>query len=203
MNSIIKFNKHVLDFQSSTIREFVDDLKLALPEDIHSIIDQHLIKYTGKIKVSMKNTNNKIKNKKPSKNTAWKLFATHKSKDFPNLTQAEKWSACSPFWAELKKSGEYMYWQDLADKLNNEQSPEDGHEQSESEPEPEPEEPVKKPKATKKAEPAAKKDEPVSKKAEPATKKDEPAAKKKPVSKKRSDDDTLAPEQYVQINMDE
>ena len=201
MNSIIKFNKHVLDFQSITIREFVDDLKLVLPEDIHSIIDQHLKKYTEQMKVPIKNTKNKIK--KPSKNTAWKLFATHKSKDFPNLTQAEKWSACSPFWAELKKSGEYMYWQDLADKLNNEQSPEDGHEQSESEPEPEPEEPVKKPKATKKAEPAAKKDEPVSKKAEPATKKDEPATKKKPVSKKRSDDDTLAPEQYVQINMDE
>ena len=199
MNSIIKFNKHVLDFQSSTIREFVDDLKLALPEDIHSIIDQHLIKYTEQIKAPIKNTKNKIK--KPSKNTAWKLFATHKSKDFPDLTQAEKWRACSPFWAELKKSGEYMYWQDLADKLNNEQSPEDGPEQSESEPEPE--EPVKKPKATKKAEPAAKKDEPVSKKAEPATKKDEPATKKKPVSKKRSDDDTLAPEQYVQINMDE
>ena len=185
MNSIIKFNKHVLDFQSITIREFVDDLKLVLPEDIHSIIDQHLNKYTEQIKVPIKNTKNKIK--KPSKNTAWKLFATHKSKDFPDLTQAEKWSACSPFWAELKKSGEDMYWQDLADKLNNEQSPEDGPEQSESEPEPE--EPVKKPKATKKAEPAAKKDE--------------PAAKKKPASKKRSDDDTVAPEQYVQINMDE
>lgn len=199
MNSILKFNKHVIDFQSSTIQEFVDDLYLFLPEDIHSIIDHRLNKYIEQIKVSIKNTNIKTKNKKPSKHTAWKLFAAHKSKDFPDLTQAEKWSACSPFWKELKQSGEDKYWQDLADKLNDEQSPEDVTEKSDTEKsdtEPEkPEESVKKPKAA-----------PKKPKATPKT---EPAPKKKPASKKKSvggteqDDDTLAPEQYIQINMDE
>lgn len=189
MNSILKFNKHVIDFQSSTIQEFVDDLYLFLPEDIHSIIDHRLNKYIEQIKVSIKNTNIKTKNKKPSKHTAWKLFAAHKSKDFPDLTQAEKWSACSPFWKELKQSGEDKYWQDLADKLNDEQSPEDVPEKSAPEPE-KPEEPVKKPKAA-------------PKKVEPATKKKPASKKKQSVAHTEKDDETLAPEQYIQINMDD
>lgn len=195
MNSIIKFNKHVLDFQSSIIHEFVSRLKLVVPDDIHSIIDEQLNKDTEHIKLSMKNINNNNKNKnkikKPSRHTAWKLFAAHKSKDFPDVTQAEKWSLCSEPWKELKKSGEDQYWQDLADKLNNEQSPifpDDVQPEEPEEPE-KSEEPVKKPKATKKAEPAAKKTRVVG-------------TKKKQVVGTEQDDDTLAPEQYIQINMD-
>ena len=121
MNSIIKFNKHVIDFQSGIVQEFSDKLKLILPDEFHSIIDEQINKDNELFKVSMKN-NNKTKNKskKPSKHSAWKLFAAHKSKEFTDVTQAEKWSMCSPLWAELKKTGEDKYWQDMADNLNSE-----------------------------------------------------------------------------------
>jgi hypothetical protein len=219
MNSILKLNKHIIDFQSSIIKDFAENLKLILNDDVHSIIDEQVNINNEHIKSSMKDNNktkNKNKIKKPSKHSAWKLFAAHKAKDFTELTQAEKWAACSPFWKELKENGEYMYWQDLADKLNNEHSDattddsnDDGGKsehlsEPESEPEPEPE-PMKKPQATKKkAEEVVKSDHAPEPEPEPEQQVKKPTVTKKKPKKQAGVDPEkeLVPDQYIQINMD-
>ena len=179
MNSIIKFNKHIIDFQSGIVQEFADKLKLILPDEFHSIIDEQINKDNELFKVSMKN-NNKTKNKskKPSKHSAWKLFAAHKSKEFTDVTQAEKWSMCSPLWAEMKKNGEDKYWQDMADKLNSELNTNEDAVKSNSDSDAD-----KKPKGKTKAP-------------------KKPASKKKPVTDDNDQDEQPVAEEYIQMNVE-
>jgi len=181
MNSIIKFNKHIVDFQSGIVQEFSDKLKLILPEEFHSIIDEQINKDNELFKVSMKNKNKtKNKSKKLSKHSAWKLFAAHKSKEFTDVTQAEKWSMCSPIWAEMKKNGEDKYWQDMADKLNSELSPAEDAVKSDSEAESDADKKTKgKTKAPKK-----------------------PPSKKKPVPDDNHQDEQPVVEEYIQMNVE-
>jgi hypothetical protein len=186
MNSIIKFNKHVIDFQSGIVQEFADKLKLILPEEFHSAIDEQINKDNELFKVSMKN-NNKTKNKskKLSKHSAWKLFAAHKSKEFTDVTQAEKWSMCSPLWAELKKTGEDKYWQDMADKLNSELNTTEDAVKSDCD-------------AVK-----SDSDADADKKTKGKTKAPKkPASKKKPVPDDNHQDEQPVAEEYIQMNVE-
>jgi hypothetical protein len=127
MNSINVFNKQVLDLHSNIIQEFIDKLKLNIPEDLHPLVDEQFKTDTEFIKLNIKNTNKinkKIKNKdapkKPTKANCWRLFCAEKSKDFPDASQSEKWALCTPYWAELKLNGGDKYWRDMADQLNSE-----------------------------------------------------------------------------------
>jgi len=130
MNSTIKFNKQILDLHSKIIQEFIDKLKLNIPEDCHPLVDEQFKKETDIIKLNIKNINkintkinNKIKNKdapkKPAKANCWRLFCAYKSKEFTNVSQNEKWTLCTPFWNELKLTGGDKYWRDLADEHNS------------------------------------------------------------------------------------
>jgi hypothetical protein len=170
MNSTTKFNKHLLELHTNIIQDFIEKLKLNVPEDFHPLVDEQFKKDTEIIKLNIKNTN-KITNKtnkkntpkKPTKANCWRLFCAFKSKDFIDATQSEKWSLCTPFWAELKLNGGDKYWRDLADQLNSEMS-DSLSETSETSDATEVEEPIKaKPtpnKAKSKATPKAKKTAP-------------------------------------------
>lgn len=130
MNSINVFNKHFLELHSNFIQEFIDKLKVTLPEQFHTIMDEQLKTDKEQIKLNIKNINKKNKKinnqdtpKKPAKANCWRLFCAHKSKEFPDhVSQNEKWGLASEEWALLKLNGGDKYWKDLADKLNSEQA---------------------------------------------------------------------------------
>ena len=127
MNSINVFNKQLIELQATFIQEFIDKLKVNLPEDYHSIMDEQLKTDKEQIKDNIKNINKKIKKinnqdapKKPAKANCWRLFCTEKSKELTDVPQNEKWAMCSKLWEEVKTNGGDKYWKDLADQLNSE-----------------------------------------------------------------------------------
>ena len=124
MNSITKFNKPILDLYSNTIQELIDKLKVNIPEEYHSIMDEQFKQDFAVMKLYIKNTN-KIKNKhidapkKPTRKNGWQVFCAEKSKELTNVPQNEKWTILSKEWAELKSNGGDKYWRDLADTRNS------------------------------------------------------------------------------------
>ena len=124
MNSITKFNKPILDLYSNTIQELIDKLKVNIPEEYHSIMDEQFKQDIAVMKLYIKNTN-KIKNKhidapkKPIRLNGWHVFCAEKSKELTDVPQNEKWTILSKEWAELKSNGGDKYWRDLADMRNS------------------------------------------------------------------------------------
>ena len=132
MNTINVFNKQVLELHSNFLKDFIDKLKVDVPEEVHTIMDEQLKTEQELIELNIKNMNKKNKKninkdtpKKPTKANCWRLFCAQKSKDFPEASQSEKWGLCSAEWAELKLNGGDKYWKDLADKLNSDVSDSD------------------------------------------------------------------------------
>ena len=170
MTSITKFNKPILDLYSNVIQEFIDKLKINIPDDYHALMDEQFKKDIEVIKLNIKNTN-KINNKnnkdkdapkKPARANCWRLFCAEKSKELTDVPQNEKWALLSKEWEELKTNGGHKYWKDLADKLNSEISDDTNSDTSDTtpiqededeqpEPEPKPTKPKAKAKAPKKA----------------------------------------------------
>ena len=129
MNTINVFNKQVLELHSNFLKDFIDKLKVDVPEEVHTIMDEQLKTEQEVIKLNIKNINKKNKKiinkdtpKKPTKANCWRLFCTHRSKELTETSQSEKWGLCSAEWAELKLNGGDQYWKDMADKLNSELS---------------------------------------------------------------------------------
>ena len=60
MNSINVFNKQLVEFQGTFIQEFIDKLKVNLPEEFHSIMDEQLNTDKEQIKDVIKNINKQI-----------------------------------------------------------------------------------------------------------------------------------------------
>jgi hypothetical protein len=123
------FNKQVLELHSNFLKDFIDKLKVDVPEEVHTIMDEQLKTEQDLIKLNIKNINKKNKKninkdtpKKPTKANCWRLFCTHRSKELTEASQSEKWGLCSAEWAELKLNGGDQYWKDMADKLNSELS---------------------------------------------------------------------------------
>jgi hypothetical protein len=132
MNTMNVFNKQVLELHSNFLKDFIDKLKVDVPEEVHTIMDEQLKTEQELIKLNIKNINKKNKKitnkdtpKKPTKANCWRLFCAYKSKDLTEASQSEKWGLCSAEWAELKLTGGDKYWKDLADKLNSEISDSD------------------------------------------------------------------------------
>lgn len=127
MNSINVFNKQIIELQGTFIQDFIEKIKINIPEEHHSTLDQQLKEDMDLIKDNIKNINKKHKKiinkdapKKPTKANCWRLFCAHKSKEYPDASQNEKWGLASAEWAELKLNGGDKYWKDLADQLNSE-----------------------------------------------------------------------------------
>jgi len=125
MNTMNVINKQVLELHSSFLKDFIDKLKVDVPEEVHTIIDEQLKTEQELIKLNIKNINKKNKKiidkdtpKKPTKANCWRLFCAFKSKEFPDNTPSEKWALCSNEWKALKLTGEDKYWKDLADEHN-------------------------------------------------------------------------------------
>ena len=126
MNSINVFNKQLVELRGTFIQEFIDKLKVKLPEEVHPILDEQLNTDKEQNKDFIKNINkqNKKKHKdapkKPPRFNCWRLFCAEKSKELTDVPQNEKWALLSKDWEELKSNGGDKHWKDLADKLNSE-----------------------------------------------------------------------------------
>jgi hypothetical protein len=164
MNSINVFNKQINELQINLIQEFIDKLKVKTPEseECHIAMDEQLKIDKELIKVTIKNINKKTKKinnqdtpKKTPKFNCWRLFCAHKSKEFPDATQSEKWGLASAEWTELKLNGGDQHWKELADKLNREGAKSDNSdvssEDTSEQPEAAPKKAAKKTAAPKKA----------------------------------------------------
>ena len=126
MNSINVFNKQLVELRGTFIQEFIDKLKVKLPEKVHPILDEQLNTHKEQNKDFIKNINKQNKKnhkdapKKPTRLNGWQVFCEEKSKELTDdVPQNEKWALFSPDWAELKSNGGDKYWRDLADMRNS------------------------------------------------------------------------------------
>lgn len=67
MTCITKFNKQILDLYSHVIQEFIDKLKINIPDDYHTLMDEQFKKVIAVIQVIQLNIEN---TKKPTKTKA-------------------------------------------------------------------------------------------------------------------------------------
>lgn len=83
MTCITKFNKQILDLYSHVIQEFIDKLKINIPDDYHTLMDEQFKKVIAVIQVIQLNIEN---TKKPTKT---KAIAPKKAKKIPKRQKTQ------------------------------------------------------------------------------------------------------------------
>lgn len=124
MNSIIKFNKHIIEFNNNVIKEFIDKIKLKIPDEFHHIIDEQYSNDNEQIKLNTKKPKKSKSDitKKPKKMTAYNAFTTFRLKELKGQKSQDGESTmtiCGKEWNIMKSNGQDKIWQQKADEHNN------------------------------------------------------------------------------------